>query len=533
MVDADVLVVGAGPVGMTAALALAARGLTVQIIERRSGPADSPKAISLDDESLRLYQAAGIVDDVLAIVVPGTGTSYYDCEGRLLFDGRSPEALRYGYPFKNPFAQPDLERVLYSALRRAPGIDARFSTELLQIAGDGDAAQARISGPDGVDTVRARYVVAADGGRSTVRQQLGITMTGRSFDDVWLVVDTLRDTRRERYGMHHGDPRRPHVVVPGLNGRCRYEFLLTAEEAGEFQGEPPFELIQRLVASYRTITPDEVERAVTYRFHALNADTWRVGHVFLAGDAAHMMPPFAGQGLNSGLRDVANLVWKIEGVIRGRLDPAVLGSYEQERRPQVAAVIASSVALGRIVMTTKERVARHRDATIRRALTTPDGRAFFQQMRYRPAARFEVGMVVPGQDALVGTQIGQPTVFDFLRHRMVLLDKLLGSGWALLAVGLDGATITDASAAVPELVPRIVAVPFDDLVDDYPVGVEVAIDLDGRLYREFATVRGHFVLVRPDRFVAAVWLPGDEVDATIRHWSAPVGARPHNALRTA
>ncbi len=534
MSDSDVLVVGAGPVGMTAALALAARGLTVEIIERRSGPSDSPKAISLDDESLRLYQAVGIVDDVLAIVVPGTGTSYYDSDGALLFDGRSPQPLRLGYPFKNPFAQPDLEGVLYRALQRDPHIEARFSSELLEIADDGAAVRAEISSPEGQRTAHASYVIAADGGRSTVRQQLGITMTGRNFDDVWLVADTLHDASRERYGMHHGDPGRPHVVVPGLHGRCRYEFLLTAQEAGRLDGEPPFELIQQLVSRYRAITPDEVERAVTYRFHALNADSWRSGRIFLAGDAAHMMPPFAGQGLNSGLRDVANLAWKLEKVIGGRLNTDVLDSYELERRPHVAAVIASSVMLGRIVMTPHDRVARRRDATIQRALETDDGRDFFQQMRYRPIARFTEGMVVTGQDApLVGTQIGQPRVFDFIRHQIVLFDELLGTNWSLLAVGVDPAVAAEALAAVPELHPRVVAVPLDDRLDDYPAGVEVAVDLDRRLYAELEPLRGRLVLIRPDRFVAAVWHPGDAIDPAIRRWSAVIATHPHNAPHTA
>jgi 3-(3-hydroxy-phenyl)propionate hydroxylase len=535
VLDVDLLVVGGGPVGMTAALAAAARGLRVAIVERRTGTSDEPKAISLDDESLRLYQAAGVVDQVLGIVVPGTGTAYYDADGQFLFRAGTGEPCRHGYPFKNPFAQPDLERVLYEAMVADAGIAVHFSSELVGLEQGQDAAHARLETPAGTLDIDASYVIAADGGRSTVRQLFDISMAGRSFEDVWLVVDTVGDVRRERYGMHHGEPSRPHVIVPGLHGRCRYEFYLSPAEAAEVNDEPGFELIKRLVAPYRAISPEEVERAVAYRFHALNATRWRVGRVFLAGDAAHMMPPFAGQGLNSGLRDVANLVWKIDEAIRKPRSEEFLDSYQAERYPHASAVIASSVRLGRVVMTTSDRLARLRDKTIRRALATEDGREFFTHMRYRPVARFDRGLVVEDGtgSGLVGAQLGQPQIFDFARHRICRFDEVLGSGWALLAVGVAAATVSARSAELPELRPRVIAIPLDDLMDEYGDDVEVAIDVDGRLYDELEAARGRFVLIRPDRFVAAVWRDDDwgPIRDACSRWAAErAPARPASAL---
>lgn len=505
--SADVLVVGAGPVGMTVAALLAALEVRVTVVEKNAGTADDPKAISLDDESLRAYQRAGIVADVLTAIVPGTGTRYYDSDGEPLFHGQAAVPYRFGFPFKNPFAQPDLERILRASLERDPLVNLTFSTELTSLSASEDGVVAQVIGPEGATQVQTRYVLGADGGRSRVRSLVGIGMSGRSHDDVWLVIDTLADTHTERYGMHHGDPRRPYVIVPGLHGRCRYEFYLFPGECDPTD-VPPFELIEKLLAPHRPISPGQVERAVSYRFHGLSATSWRSDRVFLLGDAAHMMPPFAGQGLNSGVRDAANLAWKLSAVVRGTAHDSLLDSYEIERRPHAEAVIRSSERLGRVVMTTNLRIARFRDRAVRQALESEAGRAYFEEMRYRPSTRIVSGAVLrPESNPMVGTAIGQPWVFDFGSHRCVPFDDVLGNGWAVVAVGLgnDGnAHWAEAADALVSLDATFIDIPFDDMVFDRPDGVTIAIDLDTRLYAEFMTARGSFVVIRPDRVVAAV-----------------------------
>lgn len=512
---------------MTVAALLAARGVDIVVVEKRSGPSDEPKAISLDDESLRTYQQAGLESDILRVVVPGTGTAYYDSQDRLLFHGRAAVPNRFGYPFKNPFAQPDLERTLYRALDQHPGVRLLFDTTLKQLNQDLDEVRAEVTAPHSghngsVRGIRARYVLGADGGRSAVRAELGIEMTGRSYDDVWLVVDTVGDHRTERYGMHHADPRRPHVVVPGLHGRCRYEFLLLAGEC-QAGAQPPYELIERLLRPYRDITPEQIERAVAYRFHALSAIHWRSGRAFLLGDAAHMMPPFAGQGLNSGIRDAANLAWKLASVVQGRGGDRLLDSYQQERKPHADAVIRSSERLGRVVMTRNVGRAAVRDTALRRALATPSGRAYLEEMRYRPRAVFHEGLVLgEGNHPLVGTQIGQPLVFWFEEHTPLLLDRVTGDDWSLIGVGLSRAAWSGAVDAL-SVVPRtLVSVPLDDTVEVLDNQVRTVIDLDTRLYEEFAATRGKFVLLRPDRFVAAVVAPDQlaDLDAHVQSWFA-------------
>jgi 3-(3-hydroxy-phenyl)propionate hydroxylase len=354
---ADVVVVGAGPVGLTAAALLAARDVRVTVLEARATTSAEPKAISIDDESLRTYADAGIITEILRIVSPGTGTKYFGRHGQPVFHARGPEPYRLGYPFKNPFAQPDLERTLAAVLDANPRVELRFGARVTGLEPRGDDVAVHVAGSE---TITARYVIGADGGRSAVRESLGITMSGRSYDEPWLVADTLGDPHREMYGMHFGIPERPTVIIPGSNGRCRYEFLLFPGEGAPGE-RPGHGLIAKLLAPHREIAPDQVERAVIYKFNGLVADQWRSGGVFLAGDAAHMMPPFAGQGLNSGLRDVANLGWKLAEALSGRLADAALDSYETERKPHARATVRLSERLGRVVMATSPRMAESRD----------------------------------------------------------------------------------------------------------------------------------------------------------------------------
>jgi 3-(3-hydroxy-phenyl)propionate hydroxylase len=500
--DRPVLVVGAGPVGLTAANLLAERGVPVVVVERNATTSDQAKAISLDDESLRTMQAAGLAEQILRVVVPGTGTRYFDRHGKALFQARGPEPYRAGYAFKSQFAQPELEAVLADALRARPNVELRFDTALVDFANKPGGVAVRLrdgaSGEERTETYS--WVLGCDGGRSSVRELAGIGMTGISHDELWLVADTLGDPHRERYGLHRGTPERPTVIVPGRNGRCRYEFRLEPGEAAV--GEAPFELIERLVAPYRTITPEQVERATTYTFNAVVADTWRAGRCFLLGDAAHMMPPFAGQGLNSGVRDAANLSWKLALVWRGAADQTLLDSYEIERKPHSAATVAFSQRLGDVVMTTDRRRAFVRDAFVRTLLAVPAGRRYLEEMRYRPLPCFTEGFLAGCAHPLRGRPLPQPNVLtDGLQS--MRLDDALGEGLALLGVGVtehDWAQVPDSWA-----VSR-----FDILLADLlpsPGERPALADLGGTLERALGSASGRFVLVRPDRYVAAVVAP--------------------------
>ncbi|MEV3907372.1 bifunctional 3-(3-hydroxy-phenyl)propionate/3-hydroxycinnamic acid hydroxylase [Streptomyces canus] len=540
-----VLVVGAGPVGLTAANLLGTLGVRVLVVERHTTTSDEAKAISLDDESLRTLQLADLDEAVYPIIVPGTGTRYYGVDGRPLVHARGTGERRYGHPFKNHFAQPDLERLLRSALDRFPHVDVRFGTRLVQLTQYPDRVWATLASGDGdgdgdggqaTQQIEAAYVLGCDGGRSTVREQLSVPMRGRSYpDDVWLVVDTLDDPHDQRYGMHVGDPDRPLVIVPGRAGRCRYEFRLRPGECAPGTAVP-FGLVRDLLRPHRDITPEQVERSVAYTFHALLAERLRVGRCFLLGDAAHMMPPFAGQGLNSGVRDAANLCWKVADVLAGRATEALLDTYDTERRPHAQAMIDLSVRLGRLVMTTDHRRARLRDLCVRAALRSRRGRRYLTEMRYRPDTRVTTGAVAPtdgpGQ-ALTGTLLQQPFVLHGPGYTSTRLDDPLGPGWSLLGIGLSDDDWTGVAAAgLPDA--RYVDVVLGDRAPREHGGRAAVSDGDGALDAYLAPLPGHLLLVRPDRLIAAVFTPGqaDHVARTLARFLPPPSvSQPPTAIR--
>ncbi|MGW7727834.1 bifunctional 3-(3-hydroxy-phenyl)propionate/3-hydroxycinnamic acid hydroxylase [Streptomyces canus] len=540
-----VLVVGAGPVGLTAANLLGTLGVRVLVVERHTTTSDEAKAISLDDESLRTLQLADLDEAVYPIIVPGTGTRYYGVDGRPLVHARGTGERRYGHPFKNHFAQPDLERLLRSALDRFPHVDVRFGTRLVQLTQYPDRVWATLASGDGdgdgdggqaTQQIEAAYVLGCDGGRSTVREQLSVPMRGRSYpDDVWLVVDTLDDPHDQRYGMHVGDPDRPLVIVPGRAGRCRYEFRLRPGECAPGTAVP-FGLVRDLLRPHRDITPEQVERSVAYTFHALLAERLRVGRCFLLGDAAHMMPPFAGQGLNSGVRDAANLCWKAADVLAGRATEALLDTYDTERRPHAQAMIDLSVRLGRLVMTTDHRRARLRDLCVRAALRSRRGRRYLTEMRYRPDTRVTTGAVAPtdgpGQ-ALTGTLLQQPFVLHGPGYTSTRLDDPLGPGWSLLGIGLSDDDWTGVAAAgLPDA--RYVDVVLGDRAPREHGGRAAVSDGDGALDAYLAPLPGHLLLVRPDRLIAAVFTPGqaDHVARTLARFLPPPSvSQPPTAIR--
>ncbi|HKU11170.1 MAG TPA: bifunctional 3-(3-hydroxy-phenyl)propionate/3-hydroxycinnamic acid hydroxylase [Sinomonas sp.] len=487
----DVAIIGAGPTGLAAAALLADYGVRVTVLEKHPSTGDEPRAISITDESLRILQQLGVLEGASSEMLLDTGARYFGRKGQLIAEVK-PASSRLGHPGKSQFDQPDLEARLAAAVAARTNARLRFKHEVTSIADGPEGVTLTVTGPQGASSFSARWVIACDGGRSFARGALGIGLEGSTQVEKWVVVD-LRNVpgEPERFAEFHCNGRRPVVVVPGAGGRRRYEFmLLPGDDEAEILSH---ESIARLVAPFHPISLGDVRRAAVYVAHQRVAARYRSGHVLLAGDAAHLMPPFAGQGLNAGLRDAANLAWKVAAVVSGGGTDALLDTYEAERLPHARDMVRLSHRIGQVVMSTSPTVNLLRDTTVNAVGIVPSWKRWLTGMKFLKQPHFRAGCVVPADAALppaarelVGRSLSQPQVR--LRSGVdVGLDEVIGNSWALLSPADHGAL-------------GVIALPEGS--DNRQQAVETLVsDRTGA----FAAAVGAHILVRPDRYVAAVF----------------------------
>lgn len=492
------LIVGAGPTGLLTANLLGTYGIDCLVIERNAAVSTHPKAILLDDEGLRALQAAGLADEIISRVILGYGARYYAPDGTCFAKVDAP-VTAHGFPRRNSFLQPDLEKSLLKGLQRFPQVSCFFSTELQEFHHGKSGVNVRAASPDGPLEITAQILLACDGGRSTVREQLGIGMLGRTDSRDWVVVDTVNDPDGDRFSKFFCDPARPMVSIPAPAGGRRYEYMI-------MPGEDPDALsarerVRQILSGFRSIPDEDMTRAVVYTFHARIAERLQDGPVLLLGDAAHLSPPFAGQGMNAGLRDAFNVAWKVAQAVRAPSRPQLLATYEMERRGPIEEMIDYAVSLGEIVMPVGgfDEAARSRilDALI------PGRQGALQP---KPQAAYQKGWLFPdlaADQSLLGCALPQPLVMTPTANE-TLLDTVLGSGFALLAAGPNAATLlqTIPSNPLAGLSPRNVALlPAGEQPRRLARG-DVCVATDNRFLASLVE-NDQLLLVRPDRFVAA------------------------------
>jgi 3-(3-hydroxy-phenyl)propionate hydroxylase len=477
----DVAIIGCGPVGALAANLLGRSGLNVVVLEKERTLHPLPRAVHIDHEMMRLFQSAGVVDRVLPDTRDTDGHLHVGSDiGVIRYMGTQGKPRPFGWSNDYFFYQPEMEAHLRAAFADLPNVDLRLGAEFTGLEQADDRVRLTYVAEGEERSVAARWAIACDGSRSPVRKALNIRLDDLDFEEPWLVVDAevdgeisfpaiggLPDTANlQRLSVMMCDPRRPTTVVPGRGNHRRWEFMLLPGEDDRAMMQP--DKVGELVGAWLADVPHRIVRAATYRFHGLVAEHWQQDNVFLAGDAAHQTPPFFGQGMCHGMRDVANLAWKMAAIVKDGASPAILSTYQPERDPHVRGVIGAAVAAGRYICELDMERAAARDIRIR------------EQSRAR-SNETAADLIPPIGEGIVqadtpaaGQRFIQPILSDGRK-----LDDLTGGGWRLFV--RDDATPGSASD-----VTRIVAA-------DLPDNGAVTAWLDAKGV--------DVVLVRPDHYV--------------------------------
>ncbi|KRE27618.1 FAD-binding monooxygenase [Mycobacterium sp. Soil538] len=491
----DVAIVGYGPVGATAANLLGRSGLDVVVIERDPDIYFRARAISTDEEVLRIWQQVGLADRLNADMQPGAGATFVGADGRP-FATLLPSDRGNGHPPQQFIYQPAVDTVLREGVDRFSNVTVLLEHECLRVLQHADGVELMLADltRDVFTRIRARYVIGADGGSSALRGQLGIGFSGSTFAERWIVIDTkvFQEWPGHDRLRFHCNPARPTVDCPTPLGHHRWEFPVRAEEDDKalLADEAVWKVLGDQGISDKNV---EIIGTACYSHHVRFADRWRVGRVFLAGDAAHAMPPWIGQGMCAGVRDVANLCWKLDAVITGSLPETVLDTYQAERLPHVKEVTRRAVKVGKLIVERNPLRSRVRDHTLRAASRLPHFTTWLRRHRWLPDARYRSGLMAHNGIPATGWLIPQPWVTDEQGHR-VRLDDVLGGRWTILHTGPELPWPQWRAAGVP-----IIAV--------IPPGAAPAtglvVDDDAALIRWMQTRKASVVAVRPDGFVYA------------------------------
>lgn len=487
----DLVVVGCGPVGAVAGNLAGRAGLQTLVLDRSPEVFTLPRAIHFDAHIMRILQQAGVAHEMLPHLRVWKSSTFYGADSRPIRVHQWPTDAPYGWKAHYLFYQPTLEAILRQGLTRFDNVEVGLGVEMVDLRHQQDhvSVTVRDSATKETREIRARYVIGADGASSTVRTSSGIQLKDGGFDEPWLVVDVLCDRQlgRPDESEMFCDPKRPSTRVPGPGNHHRWEFMLLPGETPEDIQRP--QSLKALLAPWVGMDEVTLLRASVYRFHSLVATSWRQDRTFLAGDAAHQTPPFLGQGLCHGIRDVQNIIEKIVAVLDGGPTEALLSSYEAERRPHVAQIIDMAVSSGREICLLDPAAAAERDRWMRQAASTGElPRTTFQGM---PPLRGGLFSDTPG----AGELFFQPTVF-----RRGLEQPFDDAYAPQVVVVTEHSTVSMVKSATDRLGVPVLAVAHPSGNGEQTCDAD-ALCRDPHVYAWFGQRRIRVAIIRPDRYV--------------------------------
>ena len=509
----EVAILGAGPVGLTIANYLSKQGVQVTVIEQLDSLIDYPRAIGIDDESLRTIQSLGLVEQVLPHTTPNHAMRFLTPKGRCFADIQ-PLTREFGFSRRNAFIQPQVDNVLLQGLKQYEQTHVLFSRQLIEFSQNQTGVTLKLQTADQTEEIiQAQYLIACDGGNSIIRRTLNIDFAGKTAPNQWIVIDIENDPLATPHIYLCCDPVRPYVSAALPHGIRRFEFMVMPGETQEELSQP--ENIAKLLSKVLPTTDGiEVIRQRVYTHNARIAEKFRVDRILLAGDAAHIMPVWQGQGYNSGMRDAFNLAWKVALVVQGKASAELLDSYQVERKDHAKAMIDLSVMAGHVLAPPKKWQGFVRDGIAHALNYIKPIKQYLLEMRFKPMPKYHAGALITdgSKTTPVGKMFIQPHV-KLESGKTVLLDEVLSNDFAIIAWGVDPkwgltpAHMQQWQKLGVKFVQVIPAVQLDNEKRQKYDGVITVGDLGTDIRSWFGQTTESVVILRPDRFVAALAIP--------------------------
>jgi len=505
--DADIAIIGAGPVGTLLAILLGNKGKRVTLVERWPTIYDRPRAVTMDHEVARILATFGIDcnnDDAIQYHEELYYWKNAELEDLQIVDWKSVSSS--GWRVTYWFNQPELETRLLAIAATIPSINLIRGWEAVSIEQTENSVfidlqeTEEIVGPNAQrQSISASYLVGCDGANSFVRDQLDIEVIDKGYFFDWLILDMIpsKEYKVSPAQWQLCDPKRPTTLVPGGPGRRRWEFMVLPGESSEQIAKPQsaWELLEPW-----GLTPDnaKLERSAVYRFQARWAKQWRVGRCMIAGDAAHLMPPFAGEGMCAGFRDAVALSWRLNAIIEGKLDDVVLDSYESERIHHAKHYIDFSQQLGNIICITDPQEAAERDRSMKAELAKRNHEPITGDLVH-------LGSGVWCEDSIGAGELSTQGIVEVNGERD-RFDQAVGQGWMIVGLNVDPA------AALREQQRERLHFLDGKTVQIGSIGTDCdAIDVQGTYAKWLASIEANYFILRPDFYIAATAKSADEI----------------------